>query len=460
MATPDTETGRKGGWARRVPEFFGVDRAIGFSLLNTGRAMVGGPLLALLITLYFSPEVQGYYYTFASVLALQVFAEMGLGAVLLQFASHEWAGLSQGPGGVAGRPDNLSRLADIVRLAGRWYGAAAIVSTGGLMAGGFWFFRRQGHVEVAWELPWLCLCGLTGVKLFFTPFFSILEGCGQVRAVYGYRLTEGLLTLAVAAAAICLGAGLWTAVAVTAVVLIANVIFLGRRHRSFFRSVLSAEVGARLDWRHEMLPMQWRIAVSWMSGYFVFQLFTPVLFNYQGAVVAGQFGLAWALVNAVSSVATAWINTKVPRFGALVALREFGELDRLARRAALGAVSVAALGAIAALAVLQGLDVWYPAVARRFLPLLPCAVLLGAVVLLQVSYAQSSYLRAHKREPFLGLSVIGAGLIGASTWYFGSRHGALEMALGYFAVVALFTLPVGTIIFARCRRRWHAAASG
>lgn len=452
-------TGGMGGWTRRLQAFFGVDRAIGFSLLNTVRAMVGGPLIALLIALYFSPVVQGYYYTFASVLALQVFAEMGLGAVLLQFASHEWAGLSHGANGVVGRPENLSRLADIVRLAGRWYGVAAVVSTAGLMAGGFGFFRRQGQADVPWVWPWLCLCGLTGVKLFFTPFFSILEGCGQVKEIYGYRLAEGLLTLAVAAVAIALGAGLWTAVAVTGAVLVANVVFLGRRHRPFFRSVLSVEMGARLDWRREMLPMQWRIAVSWMSGYFVFQLFTPVLFNYQGAVIAGQFGLAWALVNAVSGVSTAWINTKVPRFGTLVAQREFRQLDRLALRAALGAVAVAALGAVAALVALQGLHVWFPAIAQRFLPLLPCAVLLGAVVLLQISYAQSSYLRAHKREPLLGISVIGALLIGASTWYFGSRHGALEMAWGYFAVVAVFTLPAGTVIFARCRRQWHAAAA-
>jgi hypothetical protein len=434
----------------------GVDRAILFSILGTARSMVGGPLIALLITLHFTPVVQGFYYTFSSVLALQVFAELGLGTVLLQFASHEWAGIERTATGIVGQPENLSRLSDLLRLALRWYGSAAIVSAGGLMVGGYLFFHRQGHAEVGWVAPWMCLCALTGLKLFFTPFFSLLEGCGQLKEVYGYRLAEGFLTMAVAVVAIVSGGGLWTAVAVTGAALLGNVAFLGWRHGAFFRALRAVEITARLSWRQEMLPMQWRIAASWACGYFVFQLFTPVLFNYQGAIVAGQFGLAWALVNAVSNVSTAWINTKVPQFGALIARREFAQLDQLAWRAALGAVAVAAFGALAALAGLRGLEIWFPAVSKRFLPLTPCALLLVAVVLMQFSYAQSTYLRAHKREPFLGLSVFGAVLMSLSTWYFGSRFGAAEMAWGYLGVVAFFTLPVGTAVFLSCRRKWHA----
>src|SRR5437899_447444 len=104
----------------RLWAYFGGDRAILFSLLNTLRSLVIGPLVALLITLHFSPVVQGFYYTFSSVLALQVMAEIGLSVVLLQFASHEWVGLRRGVDGVTGQRENLSRLADLVRFAVRW----------------------------------------------------------------------------------------------------------------------------------------------------------------------------------------------------------------------------------------------------------------------------------------------------------------------------------------------------
>ena len=46
------------------------------------------------------------------------------------------------------------------------------------------------------------------------------------------------------------------------------------------------QTAAQVAWRREILPFQWRISVSWMSGYFIFQLFTPMLFTNQGAVAA------------------------------------------------------------------------------------------------------------------------------------------------------------------------------
>lgn len=440
---------------RRVGRTLGINRAILFSIFNTARAVFGGSLIAFLIALHFTPVVQGFYYTFASVLALQVFVEMGLSTVLLQFAAHEWTGLKYGPKGITGNPDNISRLTDIVRLAACWYGIAAVVSTVALMAGGYWFFKQQEHTGVQWALPWLTLCGLTGVKLFISPFLSILEGSGQLQQVYGYRLTEGVLALAVAASAILAGAGLWTAVLVSAAIVSANIAFICGRYGAFFKSLLVQKITTRISWRDEMFPMQWRIAISWMSGYFIFQLFTPVLFNYQGPVAAGQFGLTWSLANAVSGVSAAWINTKVPLFGALIAQRDYSQLDQLATRAALGAVAVATATASAALLVLFALKYWCSTFADRFLPINSCAVLLAAVVLTQILNAQSSYLRAHKKEPFLGLSVGSAVLIGASTWYLGGRCGAAAMVWGYLAVTTLFSIPAGTMIFLRCRREWH-----
>jgi len=435
----------------------GVDQPIILSVLNIIRSMLGGPLIALLIALRFTPEEQGFYFTFSSVLALQVFAEMGLSSVILQFASHEWGLLAlSASGAVEGDGESMSRLAGIVRFARRWYGIASIVTSFGLAMGGYLFFSHHPHSGISWAGPWVSLCVLTGVKLFLSPFFSILEGCGQMKKVYGYRLAEGLALLIVALCAIYFGAGLWTAVFATTVSIVMALLFLWTYYRKFYLSLLNAPISARVDWREEMLPMQWRIAVSWLCGYFTYQLFTPILFNYQGAAVAGQFGLVWSVVNAVSSISMVWTSTKLPIYGGLIARREYLQLDRLAKRAVWGSTAVAIAGSLAVLLGMLILDRWYPTIAHRFLSVGPCAILLAAAILTQLSYAQSAYLRAHKREPFLGLSIGASILTGASTWYFGSHSGPLEMALGFFLVVALFTLPVGTAIFLRCRTRWHS----
>ena len=46
----------------------------------------------------------------------------------------------------------------------------------------------------------------------------------------------------------------------------------------------------RVDWRTEIWPFQWRLAVSWLCGYFTFQLFNPILFAVRGPIEAGQMG--------------------------------------------------------------------------------------------------------------------------------------------------------------------------
>jgi hypothetical protein len=55
----------------------------------------GAGLLGLvLVGLHFAPDVQGFYYTFASLVALQSFVELGLYIVISNAASHEWSKLA------------------------------------------------------------------------------------------------------------------------------------------------------------------------------------------------------------------------------------------------------------------------------------------------------------------------------------------------------------------------------
>ena len=129
----------------RLARKFAVDRAVLFALLLRIWTILSGPVTVLLIATKFSPEVQGFYYTFATILALQVFVELGLGVVITQFASHEWAKLRlDEAGNIVGDDHSLSRLVSIARLALKWYGLASIIVAIGLGIGGHLFFSSSG----------------------------------------------------------------------------------------------------------------------------------------------------------------------------------------------------------------------------------------------------------------------------------------------------------------------------
>ncbi|ECN4150781.1 hypothetical protein ZB34_24365, partial [Salmonella enterica subsp. enterica serovar Kentucky] len=83
-----------------------------------------------------------------------------------------------------------------------------------------------------------------------------------------------------------------------------------------------------ISWVNEIFPMQWRIALSWMSGYFIYFVMTPIAFKYFGAIYAGQLGMSLTLCNMVMATGLAWISTKYPKWGVMVSNKQLAELSK------------------------------------------------------------------------------------------------------------------------------------
>jgi hypothetical protein len=83
------------------------------------------------------------------------------------------------------------------------------------------------------------------------------------------------------------------------------------------------------------------------------------------------------------------------------------------------------------------------------------AFLLLATIMNHIVFSEALYLRAHKREPFLGQTIVAAILLSFSTFLLGKYWGANAVTVGYFAICALFGLPSATYIFITKRREWH-----
>ena len=77
----------------RFRRLAGVDRAVFYSILSKAFSTAGSLITIPLILTRLTSVEQGFYYTFGSILALQVFLEMGFGAVAVQMVAHESAHL-------------------------------------------------------------------------------------------------------------------------------------------------------------------------------------------------------------------------------------------------------------------------------------------------------------------------------------------------------------------------------
>ena len=434
-----------------------VDRPVFWGLLLKIWSVAAGPIALFLIAKLFSPVLQGYYYTFSTLLALQVFVELGLGTVLVQFASHEWSLLRLSEGGqLCGDETALSRLTSLAQLAIKWYLVGAFVVVVAVGGGGYIFFTHSAAHDIAWRAPWFALSLLTGASVCLVPVWSLLEGCNQVARLYKFRLFQGVCTSLSLWIAIVVGLKLWVPVIASITTLTAGIVFILWRYPVFFKQLLLHKpAGDLIKWRKDILPMQWKIAMSWVCGYFLSSLFTPVLFHFHGPIIAGQFGMTWSIVGAVGGISTAWLAPKAPQFGMLIARRDFEELNRLFWRATKVFSSVVLALSLCCWVIVYALNVFYPAFAHRLLPPFTVGLLLTAQALAALSFPFSVYLRAHKNEPLLILSVVAGVLAAVSTIFLGRYYAATGIAYGYLLVNAI-TIPFVFLIWSRCRKAWHA----
>ncbi|GAC1538798.1 MAG: membrane protein [Herpetosiphon sp.] len=441
---------------RGILRALAIDRVVLFAVLGNLVSLVFGPITILLVVLRFSSELQGFYYTFGSLTALQFLVEIGLSQVIIQFASHEWSALEMDVRGqVTGGEQALSRLRSLARLALTWYSVTALVVVSSLALIGTVLFSRGQSQHVNWFWPWITVCVGVGMNYSLGAVWALLQGCNQTAQFWFYRLVQQVLNGVVLWLAILAGAKLWTAGIATAAGLIWSFWFLWHYYPAFVSSVLKPPLAHRLEWRSQIWPVQWRVAISWFSAYFTTQFFTPLLFRLEGPVVAGQMGITSTLCLVLAALSSNWVVTKAPKFGVLISQHNYSALDNLFRKSFTVSLGVVLAGAGGMWGLTFLLYTFFGSLGHRLLPPLPTALLLVAVIFSSATTSLSTYLRAHKQEPLAGVYFGTSVLTGLLAVLLGVRFGATGVAAAYLAVVAIVQFPLSLFIFRRRRREWH-----
>jgi O-antigen/teichoic acid export membrane protein len=444
---------------RKLLNRCGFDQAVVFTLLGRAWSALAGVLTLILVTRYLSLTEQGFYYTFASLLAMQVIFELGMTYVIMQIASHERARLYLSEKGLLeGDPLARLRLASLLRLGTRWYGVLAGIFLITLVPAGLLFFNNymQKSVVPGWQVAWIWTVLAAAGNLFVSPVLAFLEGCGFLTEVVKMRTFQAIVATAMLWVALVMHLGLNAAGVFATVNLLVSVGWVLSKYRVLLVDLLfTPMVSQGLNWWREIWPFQWRIALSWLSGYFANQLFIPVLFAFYGPAEAGRLGMSITMMGTVSSVALAWVYTKGPTFGKYASLGQVDHLDALFFRSFKQAILVSGLGAVLVLCIVLFLNHLHSPFASRILAPLPFALLVAATFVNVIWSAEAMYLRAFKQEPFLSVSLLTGFLVCVLNYLLGRAYGASGMMLGYLAVNLVVGLGLGTWVFNNKRLLWR-----
>lgn len=427
----------------RMANLIGLDSQILSTIFFRGWSVIAGAVMVFFLPIWLGRVEQGYYYTFASLVALQIFFELGMNQVILQLVSHDFAHLRrEADNSLSGDAGRIARLSSLIKLLHRWYLTAAILFFVIVSVCGALFLSDHGELSSArWLGPWVVLTLSTAINLYLSALLTVLEGSGELAGVARMRLAQSMIGYLLMWGGLSLGAALWAVPLIPLAAAVYTLRWLQRHDHPLLQFRKSTQLNCQLpNWRRDIFPFQWRIALSWMSGYFIFQLFTPIAFAKQGPVEAGRLGITLAVFNALLTVGMSWVNAKSPLMAAHISRNERLQLNILfvsvTRRSMIFTALMATM-AIVALALLGKIS---PAAANRFASV-PVASCIAVVTLINTFiFSAAGYMRAHKEEPMLWASVV-SGLATLLATAVGSSFGVLPMMLLYMLVTICVSLP-------------------
>lgn len=445
---------------KTIAQKMGIDKAIAYSsgarVIQSG----SGVLLVLLIASFLSAEEQGYYFTFNSVLSIQVFFELGFTTIITQLVAHEVSHLKElDDHTYEGETYYKSRLSSLLHFSLKWYGIASVLFLFIVVIFGLFFFRGSDDF-VTWKWPWVLISISTAIKMFQSPVTAILMGLDKVTEMNRIVFYQQLVTPLVLCIGLVCGMKLYVlGISSIATIIIWFVYVCKPEILSLLVNVFREPILEKVNYIKEIFPYQWRIALSSLSGYFIFYFLTPILFQFQGAIIAGQVGLTISIISAIQAMSMSWLNTKTPLYSRLIALKQFEELDRIFGKTMKQMLTICSLLMIVTIIGLSIIDytnlsLGETEIAKRFLTGSSLFFLMIAYFSDQFTFSWASYLRCHKKEPYLVLSIV-SGLLCLTAVYFTAQFFSITIVLFFYMIARISTVPWGYVIFNRCKYQWH-----
>lgn len=451
-------------YIKEISSKLGMDKAIAYS--SSARIIQGiaGVGSMFFISTFLSGVEQGFYFTFGSILALQVFFELGLTGIMTQFVAHEASHLKLAENKYyQGDVLYKSRLSSLLHFCIKWYLVLAIIVFIFLLVVGFLYFSTYGETQgesVVWTSPWILVSFATALELFISPLTSFLTGLGFVKETSKISFFRQLVV------PLCTWLGLSfsfklyvTGIAHLISVCIWFIFVFQEGLMPILMNLWKTRITVRVSYLKEIFPFQWRIAISWISGYFVFQLFNPVLFATEGAIIAGQMGLTMQALNAIQALSLSWQNTKIPKYSNLISLHKYNDLDILFGKT-VKQMSIVSffllLGFYLLIFMLKETKfmIFGNVLADRFIDCEALIFLMVPIFIQLFVNSWATYLRCHKKEPMLIISIVSGVFCMLSTLFLGKYYGLYGIVIGYCIVITVLC-PWSYMVFNKCKKTWH-----
>ena len=381
---------------------------------------------------FFSVDAElGLYYLFVSMVAAQVLFELGLNQSVLQVSSHINNKSDQ---------DYRSYLEWIDRLYVKV--TCRFIFIGGC-GGAFYLILFNDYQKLISISYWMIILFSASFLMRVAYRFFLIESEGHV--AYSYKVRTLILLVATLAA--------WALITFECVLesLVAYHVIQAALSNIFLRSKFPVKSGPHhglIENKYctELKELKRGMSLSYLAGYMSYNAIIPIVFAMLSGKVAGQLGFSLALFSSITLLSSSFVSAKNHSFAMKISNSDFVGLNSLFRKQILltSLLSIFILISIFGFIFLMSLIGF--SLKERLLSLDLCLLIGLSAVVSSIIYAEALYVRAHKVEPFVKMSIT-VGFISVVLIFLGSFISINSVVFMYSATIIFISFPLTSLIF-------------
>jgi O-antigen/teichoic acid export membrane protein len=440
---------------KKIKKITGIDNALFNALLKGCWVAISNVISLILVVNCFNGVERGYYFTFLSLAGMQVFVEMGLLLAISQSVSHEISFIKV----ISGHEKSLfalSRLRSILNFSTVWFFFGSLLFIIILIPSGY-LVMFSSNINLAqigiYKAAWIFFVILSGIQLMLMPFQAILEGANNVADIALMKLAQSFFASIIFWIFLIYSGSIYSMLVIPCINILIGSFWIVKKYSNFFIRIIETKIDKEIfNWKKDIFPFQWRLAVSWVSGYFIFYLYTPFIFKQIGPEEAGKFGMTMQVLNIISSGVILWISTKMPLFGILVSNNKVGELKLLFKSQFRKSIYVLMFSIILFLMIYFVDYNWGRRYVNSLLDIDEIIILVIALIANHVIFSISYFVRSFKKEPLMLVSVLNGLSSVLLAYILIPKYQAFGATIAYVLSVVVFGFIGSLIVF---RKIWN-----
>ncbi len=286
--------------------------------------VLNGLVSVLLVPIFLSSSEQGLWFLMLSFGSVVLLFSAAQNSIVMIFSAHEFKGNYFKNGILSGSKKSVNNLMSLIAYSKKFFlmllfGISLIVFII------FYFYNTVNYVNI------IFLLYMIGLFLYSINYFilSLLESFQEIAQAYFFKSLLMLMWVSINSFLLYKEFGLYALSTSLLISMIIGLIYVVYKYKKMFQQVFSANVKFASKKKKIFLSYFAKNSFSMISGFLLFQIYTPLVYAYKGEVFAGKVGLSIAIFTALFSVTTSFLQIKLPKIISYISHHQYQNAYKL-----------------------------------------------------------------------------------------------------------------------------------